>query len=74
MLLIYSCLLRTFRINWRLILLPLNYTLILIKSDLDKLGWPVGNSAGQGLHCFPVGLSFINPIAHRVACLPSDRN
>jgi len=72
--LIYSCLLSFLRINWDLFFLPLNYTLILIKSDLDKLGWVANHTRRSVPYSITKCLCLIKPIANSIACLHNRRN
>ncbi len=67
-------LIKNFAYKLGLILLPLNYTLILIKSDLDKLGWVANHTRRSVPYSITKCLCLIKPIANSIACLHNRRN
>ena len=67
-------LIKVFLYKLGLFLLPPNYTLILIKSDLDKLGRVAGHTRRSVPYSITKCLCFIKPIANSIACLHNRRN
>ena len=67
-------LIKLFAYKLGLFLLPLNYTLILIKSDLDKLSGVANRTRRDALYSLGKCFSLIKPLANSIACLHNRRN